>query len=122
MQIKQILLTSSLLSMVAFANPWQLNLNFNTSGELRFQNTSICKFNPNYFKPGWTGGDLPALKTKRLYDGEMYSETAAWRTDLKLSSALKADAVDNYIGSALLGEVDDRCHVPKPEHLICSSE
>ena len=94
MQIKQILLTSSLVSMVAFANPWKLNLNFNTSGELLFQNTSICKFNPNYFKPGWTGGDLPALKTKRLYDGEMYSETAAWRTDLKLSSALKADAID----------------------------
>ncbi|MBR4899499.1 MAG: hypothetical protein IKZ46_01035 [Victivallales bacterium] len=95
MKIKQIILTSSLISMVAFANPWQLNLNFNTSGELLFQNTSICKFQPNYFKPGWSGGDLTRLDMKRLNNAEMYTETAAWRTDLKLSCELKADVAND---------------------------
>nr|MCR5382289.1 hypothetical protein [Lentisphaeria bacterium] len=94
MKIKQILLTSSLVSMVAFANPWQLNLNFNTSGSISFQNTKICSFQPNYFKPGWTGGDLTRLDMKRLNNAEMYTETAAWRTDLKLSCELHADTVN----------------------------
>ena len=95
MKIKQILLTSSLLSMVALANPWQLNLNFNTSGSITFQDTKICDFRPNYFQPGWTGGELSKLVTKRLYDGDMYSETPAWKTELKLSSELKADPVND---------------------------
>ena len=94
MQIKQILLTSSLVSMVALANPWQLNLNFNTSGSITFQDTKICEFRPNFFLPGWSGGDLTRLDMKRLHNAEMYAETPAWKTDLKLSTELKTNVVN----------------------------
>ena len=94
MKIKQILLTSSLVSMVAFANPWQLNLNFNTSGSIRFQDKKICEFRPNFFLPGWSGGDLTRLDMKRLHNAEMYAETPAWKTDMKLSTELKTNVVN----------------------------
>ena len=95
MKTKQIFLVCSLLSMVAFANPWRMNLNFNTSGSITFQDTKICDFRPNYFQPGWTGGELSKLVTKRLYAGEMYAETPAWKTELKLYTALKADSAND---------------------------
>ena len=95
MKTKQIFLVCSLLSMVAFANPWRMNLNFNTSGNITFQDTKICDFRPNYFQPGWTGGELTKLVTKRLYAGEMYAETPAWKTELKLSTELKADSAND---------------------------
>ena len=66
MKTKQIFLVCSLLSMVAFANPWRMNLNFNTSGSITFQDTKICDFRPNYFQPGWTGGELTKLRRRNV--------------------------------------------------------